>query len=1055
MLGLEQGFEEDELLALELGVGSLAGLTEAQKVYKDKIKEKLAKRAAELKAEDEELKERLARNLELGKRAYECGEYPASVRLLEQAVRDVGAETALGGEAQLWLGLAYQACGREKDAIELYKYIEDNHPNRKVRKQAIDLRYILEAPKLELSDDERVKIPLIQSDSWRQKEDRVSLDAPDPLALLPDRWYVRVAAAIVLYGKHIFRADFDSANLESVEPGFSGNEYLLRTQRDCEGTLNEKATRTWFYFSVRGHSLNELLIFNILNLNKQGRLYSQDYRPVFWSASQPEWQPLRYKVTYRREGDDFQLRFCHRFESEEETLFAFAIPFSYQQTQDMLDRLDVQLPLALCGLAPTERACSPRAGTHHAASSSGTTTGGGGGGRISGSGAHDDELYYRRQVLTHSVEGRRVEILTITDCAGATGELEPPLQGVFTHDPGPPAAVFRGGKTVFFVSSRVHPGETPATHMFNGMLAFLLRRSDPRAAALRRRFVFKLVPLVNPDGVAAGNYRTDTLGQNLNRFYNGIPDGKSQPSVYAIKTLLMYYAQQGLLEYYLDLHAHANKKGVFIYGNTLADGEAHFQSLLYSKLISMNSAAFDFIGCNYTEKNMSRPDKDGASKEGAGRVALYRETGLTHLYTVEANYNTARTLNVIAPAVGDHGGRASPPCNKRFPTKFTVSTFQAVGRAILVAALDMEGANPWSRLPHSEHRNLEGVRNWLHTVLRATPETRAAHLPPVSDGALEVLRGSMASGALRLLATAMSPGGGPGRRSSGRMSLDSPASSAIGYSSASSGFASSGSPISVAFGRSVSRLPQPAASPPIRRALGSLPVIGGSATSHGYSTTPSSRPPVSGGRRGAVVGLLDRANGDHLARSSSLPVRMSTASRTPQGIGGGGSGAGSRSATVSETGCGPRRDGSDGLAAAAEPPCEDGPSDEDGDDDEAAGRPEEGQAAGSSSRGGSERFRGMESPMRPTTVQTYKGTVVYCSKVTEFKIPLEDKIPRSHNGNGSSTATPVTPKPPSPVVRAAPIGNAPGEHIAGRRPASAGAHASGLAQAKVAAMYMV
>lgn len=56
----------------------------------------------------------------------------------------------------------------------------------------------------------------------------------------------------------------------------------------------------------------------------------------------------------------------------------------------------------------------------------------------------------------------------------------------------------------------------------------------------RKMYVFKIVPFLNPDGVFNGCYRSDTLGQNLNRVYLA-PKIDTQPSIYAVRKLIRYY----------------------------------------------------------------------------------------------------------------------------------------------------------------------------------------------------------------------------------------------------------------------------------------------------------------------------------------------------------------------------------------------------------------------------------------------------------------------------------------------------------------------------------
>lgn len=84
---------------------------------------------------------------------------------------------------------------------------------------------------------------------------------------------------------------------------------------------------------------------------------------------------------------------------------------------------------------------------------------------------------------------------------------------------------------------------------------------------------------------------------------------------------------------YVDLHAHATKRGVFMYGNYFTDIQAAAENMLFPKLMSLNSPHLDFEHCVFTEKNMSTADKrDGMSKEGSGRVAIHRAIGIIPWY---------------------------------------------------------------------------------------------------------------------------------------------------------------------------------------------------------------------------------------------------------------------------------------------------------------------------------------------------------------------------------------------------------------------------------------
>ena len=82
----------------------------------------------------------------------------------------------------------------------------------------------------------------------------------------------------------------------------------------------------------------------------------------------------------------------------------------------------------------------------------------------------------------------------------------------------------------------VHPGESNASWMMRGFLRFMLS-DDPVAASLRSAYVFKVVPMLNADGVVIGNYRCNLASHDLNRQW-AWPKSDSSPTILGLKRLI-------------------------------------------------------------------------------------------------------------------------------------------------------------------------------------------------------------------------------------------------------------------------------------------------------------------------------------------------------------------------------------------------------------------------------------------------------------------------------------------------------------------------------------
>lgn len=150
---------------------------------------------------------------------------------------------------------------------------------------------------------------------------------------------------------------------------------------------------------------------------------------------------------------------------------------------------------------------------------------------------------------------------------------------------------------------------------------------------MRETFIFKIIPMLNPDGVANGNYRCNFVGADLNRRWLN-PSKLLHPEIYFAKKLLKMCHQDNQVLLFCDFHGHTRKRNAFMYGCQLGQHEIdqHKKNNLIRVLpylLEQKNRIFNFADCKFANER---------EKESTGRMVMFKEFGILNSYTLEATF---------------------------------------------------------------------------------------------------------------------------------------------------------------------------------------------------------------------------------------------------------------------------------------------------------------------------------------------------------------------------------------------------------------------------------
>ena len=385
----------------------------------------------------------------------------------------------------------------------------------------------------------------------------------------------------------LFDCEFECGNIDQVRQRSPG-EFDLWMRNDTNGNGNLQ----WFYFRMRNPAnFTESIRIHIVNFTKGNSLFYYGMKPSLWSLRAFQrngrgWYHGGFNVEYDISPYHSEINKMNPHKPKSYYAMSFTYKFDYDD-----DEVFVAYTIPY------------------------TYT----------------QMQSHIRQIKELAEASPFNLVKFSSIGQSNGGVDLPLLRITNQT----TKIYFQKPTIVIIG-RQHSGETHSSFIIHGLINFLLSKTAI-AFRLRESFEFWILPMVNPDGIIAGNYRCNAQGKDMNRCFFADDDPEAKLRLTEVELLRGFFEEHFSLEdqdkhknlsMFLDIHAHSGQRDIFIYAPHSPEEAVNDKIKMLPALLDEMSPYFNYEGCKFGNEKY---------KKNCARLGIFRDFDLDLSYTIESS----------------------------------------------------------------------------------------------------------------------------------------------------------------------------------------------------------------------------------------------------------------------------------------------------------------------------------------------------------------------------------------------------------------------------------